>query len=546
MHVDDRLATVLALAANGERARRTQLRQLLDLLAPAASGRAQIRAAGLARAASLLAALPADQGAAILEEQAHRIEDRALVATLAEAAPPVAAVALRAARLSETDWLDLIPELPVRARGFLRLRSDLPPPVVALLDRLGVADRGLPNPDTGAPARDPEPLPEAAPQVDRPGSRIGALVDRIEAFRRNRPNGEREPRPGRDGTRGGGAANDRTVTTLALRADRRSVLRWIDERRAWTLLGLELALLDPGLEEAVARGVPWRGSLDIPGLPPLAGRWTALLVPYFDEEEGEFDGFTGRLWRAAPAPEADVDESGLRQALHELRNPATVIQGYAELIQQQPASEVPNAYRAHAAIIAAEAARVLAGFDDLERLSQLRMGVADDTRGASDLRASVARLVTAVAPRLAPRESAIDLPPGGAPVRTAMAEPALDRMLWRIVAGIGALLPPKAAVEASLEEVGDAGGWVRLAFRLPEGFAADALFASTADAAGEATEFEIGAGPLGVGFAMRLARAEAEAAGGALAADGRRLVLTLPALTDPETESSRTGSGDRS
>jgi hypothetical protein len=42
----------------------------------------------------------------------------------------------------------------------------------------------------------------------------------------------------------------------------------------------------------------------------------------------------------------------------------------------------------------------------------------------------------------------------------------------------------------------------------------------------------VSAGVFGAGFALRLARAEARAAGGDLLREGDALVLTLPRLTD--------------
>src|SRR5690606_16652060 len=76
--------------------------------------------------------------------------------------------------------LDLIPALPLRARGIARHRRGLGPRVEGLLARLGVADRGLP----------PAAVPTEAeqPRIDE----IGAIVRRIEAFRRTRQLAEHE------------------------------------------------------------------------------------------------------------------------------------------------------------------------------------------------------------------------------------------------------------------------------------------------------------------------------------------------------------------
>src|SRR5699024_5479498 len=110
--------------------------------------------------------------------------------------PEVAAAALARADLAEEDWEALIPRLPIRARGFLRLRKGLPPAAEALLDRLGIHDRGLPDPGPAAapdhasePVRVRPPLELTVPANDpaddgtqagiEEESAIGALVRRI-------------------------------------------------------------------------------------------------------------------------------------------------------------------------------------------------------------------------------------------------------------------------------------------------------------------------------------------------------------------------------
>ena len=55
---------------------------------------------------------------AILRAPGLRLRNRALVAWLAERDPQAAAAAMATAQLSESDWLHLIPRLPVTARGF--------------------------------------------------------------------------------------------------------------------------------------------------------------------------------------------------------------------------------------------------------------------------------------------------------------------------------------------------------------------------------------------------------------------------------------------
>ena len=221
MLFDDRLATVLRHRASGKRAARTQFRQLLDLLGPRQRGSNEsLRAAAWLRLAALGEAVPAAHRADMIRDPALRFHNPQLAAHFAEDEPAVAAAALAVAQLREDDWEALIPRLPIRARGFLRLRDDLPPGALRLLERLGISDRGLPEPTTKttsprveipdqvetpsstAPAPQPiatpiaandaqeteeDPAPKPADTV-RSGQSvpIGTLVERIEAFQRER------------------------------------------------------------------------------------------------------------------------------------------------------------------------------------------------------------------------------------------------------------------------------------------------------------------------------------------------------------------------
>ena len=145
MQFDDRLATVLRQKASASAGARTQYRQLLDLLGRPREGRdPSLLAAARLRLESLAETISVRERAEIIREQGRRLNDPELVAHFAEGEPDVACATLSTARLTEEQWLELIPELPVRARGFMRLRRDLPGKVEDLLERLGVRDRALP------------------------------------------------------------------------------------------------------------------------------------------------------------------------------------------------------------------------------------------------------------------------------------------------------------------------------------------------------------------------------------------------------------------
>jgi hypothetical protein len=234
---DDRLATVLRQRATGEGGLRTQFRQLLDLL-----GKDRVRqgsqpdhsllAAAWLRMDALAEAIPADERAAMIREAGWRFRSPDLAAHLSDHEPEVASAALNRADLSSEDWTALIPRLPVRARGFLRNRRDLPVDVDALLMRLGVHDRGLPAPAAAVavkhePAASSAPIPMRAP-VARPSAataarnrddsgrtEISALVERIAQFRRERgePRQEFESSPRRLVTAGFSNARWRLTDT---------------------------------------------------------------------------------------------------------------------------------------------------------------------------------------------------------------------------------------------------------------------------------------------------------------------------------------------
>jgi len=161
MHFDDRLATVLRNRATGELAARTQYRQLLDLLGETARFHDEsLEAAAFLRLETLSEAVPLQHRARIVSESAERIQSPALAAFLGEDEADIAAPALARATLSPEEWKQLIPALPIQARGFLRHRTTLPEEAVAILDQLGVQDRVLPN------HHEPNGPREEAPRVD--------------------------------------------------------------------------------------------------------------------------------------------------------------------------------------------------------------------------------------------------------------------------------------------------------------------------------------------------------------------------------------------
>lgn len=600
MFVDDRLATVLRQEGTSEAARRTQFRQLLDILgnrkfAPAGRGDASLVAAAWLRMDALGRSIPAKDRAAMIREPSWRFRSADLAAHLADFEPEVASAALNRANLSAEDWTALIPRLPLRARGFLRLRRDLPLDANALLERLGVHDRGLPLPapspadalpeggtiqteDTNEEADAPLelsdiidaeeadlPTPEPEPSIDAPPeslsaskspapdpietgrSEISALVERIAQFRKTRESAdaqdltdsERSPRLPLGEVE---SLSLRRAGGFGFSADSAGRIDWAEAEVAPMVIGTRLIApqsfgetfgqdtQDAAITRAFLQRQPINDArIELAGAPSIAGEWAFDAQPRFTLE-GHFTGYVGRFRRL---PDQESDENGeaareadrIRQLLHELRTPVTAIQGYAEVIQQQLFGPAPHEYRALAAAIAADAAFILAGFEELDRLARLEIGALAMEPGESDLAATIGQIERQLSPVLGARNAGFDIEPGApdgftVPLDTDEAE----RLVWRVMATLGGSCGANEKLGATLEI---RGADAALVCDLPRQLASEEdIFAADAGPGDTA----INAGVFGAGFALRLARAEARASGGDLTSDGARLTLRLPRL----------------
>lgn len=622
MIVDDRLETVLRTHVAGKTAAATQLRQLVDLLGtvPLSAWNAQ-HAGGLQRIDSLCALLDDEGCARVLRSISHR--SPVLVYHFAQHGPRSAAAAVASARLTEDDWLALIPRLPTQTRGFVRHRSDLGERVRALLSHLGVNDFLLPEPAVepatadsavldlitpepailqpvapspapfsmpvapepepafeAAPEPEPEPQPEPEPEPQpelapseplsslAPDDGIGAIVRRIEAFRRKRderqatrpvvprvdgvapllPFGE-EQLPPRQPPLSIDLRTDAEGTVVHATVDPPGMLVGA---RVFSADAAAAVHCDPAMADAFRMRQPVdAGVLQVEGADFVAGVWQADGTPLFARDGGRFTGYLLRLRRVArettaaamaepsapPAALAEADR--LRQLLHELRTPINAIQGFAEMIQSQVFGTTPHQYRAMAASIAADAAQMLAGFEEIERLVKLESRALSIDTGEADAAAIVARLVEQVSPVLAARNVrlAVAMPPLPVPVSFAAEE--IERTVWRLLSVIATSVAPGERITIALDTGSAAAS---LAITLPASLAQlddTALFAPDAPMGGGSLATSA---MLGNGFALRLARAEFEAGGGGLRREGTRLVAELP-LADQATPLRRVGEG---
>ncbi|WP_126175690.1 histidine kinase dimerization/phospho-acceptor domain-containing protein [Tsuneonella rigui] len=535
MHFDDRLATVLRHRAGSERAAKTQFRQLLDLLGNRRAARDEsMLAAAWLRLAALGEAIAPEDRAEMIREPGLRFRNPELALHLAEDEPEVAAAALSVAQLSSDDWEALIPRLPIRARGFLRLRRDMPAATQELLERLGIRDRALPRPDVLVDEPMPSP-PRARPVAandlagadDDKDSEIGALVRRIESFRKTRAARPAEEAPQLPlGERADGAARARS-SGFAFSTDAEGRIDWADAPVAPMVVG---AVLPAAAEGARSQHQPLRRlAVAWSGAPAVEGDWAIDAAPRFSDPGGRFVGYAGRFRRPPPpsaaAARADPGADRMRQLLHELKTPVNAIQGFAEVIQQQLFGPTPHEYRALAATIAGDAARMLAGFEELDRLARLESGALALDGGQADFATIVTGLARQLDEVLQSRGAGFRIETDGTPCPVPLSLHEAEALGWRLLATITGATG--ANEDIALRLTCDTAT-VRLVCSIPASLRAqDDVFAAESRAGGGA----VSAGMFGAGFALRLARAEARAAGGDLLSEGDTLVLTLPRLT---------------
>lgn len=558
MLFDDRLATVLRHRATGERAARTQFRQLLDLLGsrstahegagPSGRREQQLLASAWLRLGALGELLPARERAAMIRDPGLRFRNPELALHLAEDEPDVAVAALARADLSDAEWQDLIPRLPVRARGFLRLRRDMPASAAALLDRLGIHDRGLPLPPPALVLNETEPVPlhraQAAnaaakqPVAGAEDSEIGALVKRIEAFRRTREteraNGQSTRLPPGDKS-----PDKPRLAGFAFTSDAEGRIDWAEPPVAPMMVGKRLG--DEGIIPiAFARHQPLRHyAMILEGAPLIAGEWIVDAAPRFTVPGGRFYGYAGKFRRPAlsaldgrTASDGTVESEAdrIRQLLHELRTPVNAIQGFSEVIQQQLFGPTPHEYRALAAGIAGDSARILAGFEELDRLARLETGALELETGSADLRAMVEGTTAQLQDVLKPKTSGFDLAPCTGPCRIAMSEGECEALGWRLLATLASSVGAGELLEIKLEQE---GRLAKLHCELPASLGTtDNVFAASTRPGTRPTGGALSAGVFGAGFALRLVRAEARAAGGDLVRLDNWIILSLPLSND--------------
>ncbi|MDB5667537.1 MAG: histidine kinase [Alphaproteobacteria bacterium] len=530
------IATVLERPSGRPDERAVQWRQLVDLLAQrrqAQDGpeiaaaydflrkhRAEIPLGTRERTAAALAGFPIAP---------------ALVVFFVEDHPTVAAPVLRHARLSAVEWIHLLPSLSPTGRAVLRHRRDLPGEVLKGLAAFGSTDFVLEG-GVAQVADQSAGNDGNAPQHEE-RSQIWELVERIEAFQRNRDTAVPEA-----------AEASEAAEEFRWETGPEGVIMWVDGAPRGPLVGQSLATIgehghygvDGQAAGAFHKRSPFRDArFNVAGYGAASGDWRISGVPYFDVHRGNFLGYRGtarrpRLGEVAAMPEdaglfgSNLPAESLRQLVHELRTPLNAIIGFAELIEGQYMGPAGSQYRGRAGEIVDQARRLLGAVDDLDTAARIETSRPDKGHGEVDAAAVLTRLREAYEQEVALHRAALiiriddDLP-------LAALEPnAAERMLSRLLAATIGLAAEGERINGNFA-LGRRAREDMLCLAIDRPNAIHGLDELALLHPGYSPDGDWPAAPsLGLGFALRLVRKLAEAAGGALDIGDERFMLYLP------------------
>lgn len=569
-------------------------RQLIDLLAQHPTGHPpEIVAEGLIATYRLGKKLTVAQREAGVAALNGRLRSPALLQLLAGDAPQVAAAAIRAAHLSDEEWSELVPELPVRARGFLRSRGGLGPKTRLALATWAGADFRLSADPTLAPASLDDAMAESrtlpADTAEREDARlhndlakkaavetetadraiarassaaktgvsqIGAIVQRIEQWKRNRPGVDSPRLPLGDEDYDAHAS---PVTEIRFETDDSGTIIWVEGAPRGAIVGTDIARPayddGPGPDAygaaAFAQRMPMENArMNLRGSAIVDGDWRITAAPFFDAHSGRFRGFRGLMRRPAeheqPALTAAARKrqgESMQQIVHELRTPLGAISGFAEIIEQQLFGPVDPEYRGLASAILADARKLLSGFEDISTAARLDADNLEIDPGQTDS----AWLATTLRHRLAAISDS-----SGVVVNLIFADPVrpfaverefAERIFARLFSAIIVAGKAGEVIHGRCKTLLGARVTNCLTLELPEKLrrlSEDALLgAGPTDGDGDAQD---ALSPLlGLGFSLRLVRNLARKVGGDLRFQNEQALLILPAVQDGDRHLKGTG-----
>ncbi len=528
------IATILRQAPGDPRARIAAWRQISDILAQRGN---QLSDDDARRALHALAILRPQVPEKIRRDCVAAIARHGrfapLVAFYANDVPAVSAAMLQRARLTETDWLALLPATAATARSILAGRDDLPGDVRRALESLGAGSVALPQPAAASAAADPrDGEPPAA--ADSAPSQISELVRRIDRFQSARA----QP-PAR-----------KARTGFLFEAGPDGLIRWVDGVARGAAIGLSIAESafggEPGADGAAAGAFRQRAEIVnarmmLEGAAADAGEWRFSAVPWFDSATGQFRGYRGSARRPQPSElpygRPTVQESGdsIRQLIHELRSPLNAISGFAQIISGQMFGPVSASYRAMAEAIVADAAAIQAIIEDLDTATRATGPQVPPPPGeTADLGAVMTQVEMDLGAILADQRVDLSISRVGGPFVARVGDANSRRMIGRLLTALVDISEPGSVLVGQL--VTEAAQDDTLQLRVVRPLAI--RFATAADLLdpGFSPEGEApGAAILSLGFSLRLVDSLARGAGGRLDIGHNALTLHLPSA-NPRTE----------
>lgn len=528
------IATILRQAPADRRARVNAWRQLSDILAQRGN---QLGDDDIRRALHALAVLRPQVPEAVRRDCARAIARHGrfapLVALYANDVPAVSAAMLREVRLSETDWLALLPATNAMARSVLAGRDDLPEGVGRALAALGSASVALPQPAIAEAVEPTSVLPpklESVAETAAP-SQISELVRRIDKYQSRRSQSATSRAPRR---------------SFCFETGPDGVIHWVEGVTRGAVIGLSIAEAafggEPGTDAAAAGAFRQRAEIvnarmSLEGTPEEAGEWRFSALPWFDPASGQFRGYRATARRPQHnetpygRPEAEDPGDSIRQLIHELRSPLNAISGFGQIIAGQMFGPVSQSYRTMAERIVADAASVQSIIDDLETAARRGSPAAQELPSEIvDIGAIVNQVESDLAAILADQRIEMTLARVGGPFLGRASDADVRRMIGRLITALVDICEPGGVLVGQLVTESPHDDMLQLRIVRP----AAIRFATAADLfdPGFSPEGEApGAAVLSLGFSLRLVDSLARSAGGRLDIGHNALTLHLPSAT---------------
>ena len=534
MRFDDRLETTLRQADDDSIGLYAKWQQLVGILAENSSDFDPVTVeSGLQKVRQLMDIIPATLREQCVRGLSGRLRSAPLLLLLSGDVPAVAAAAVRGARLSDTEWADIVPHMSTRAHEYLRNRGDIGPMTLRALRLLSSADC--------APACDKREAETVAPAPQV--LQIRDIVERIEKLRIAREQhdpAETSVEPLIEQP----VSFAEPIDQIRFETDQHGTLSWVEGAPAGAVVGVNIAepAFDAGPGPDAYGAAAFRQKMPLEntrmrlcGAPAIAGDWRINAAPFFEPASGRFNGYRGILRRpnvaeVAHIPEGDThDAENIQQLLHELRTPLGAIIGFSEIIEQQLFGPVTEEYRTIAGNILHDAQRLLSGFDDLSTAAKIETGTYVTEIGSTDCDWLSLRLAERLRELSNVLQVTLNLERAH-PVRPFaldknLAERLFSRLLSAVIIGCapGEILDGRFRTEPGLNAVN------RFVLTLPKKLI-------------DMDESELfGSGPLddshdapllGLGFSLRLVRSLARNVGGDLRFYNQALIVSLPAVHD--------------